>query len=57
MEAHDPDRRRDQPLGLQQTAAEPAEESLERERSAVGDQPDVGGLVDTGDRPDEDHAQ
>jgi hypothetical protein len=31
--------------GLAQTAAESPEESVERERDVVGDQPDTGGLV------------
>jgi len=34
---------------LAQTAAESPEESVRREREAVGDQPDTGGLVPTDD--------
>ena len=34
------------PRGLDEVAAEPAEESVGEERRTVGDQPDEGGLVD-----------
>lgn len=34
------------PLSLADTAAEPPEESVRRERELLGDQPDTGGLVD-----------
>ena len=33
------------PRSVTEVASEPAEESVDREREAVGDQPDEGGLV------------
>lgn len=45
------------PVDLSTTAAQPTGASMAEEREAVGDQPDLGPVLETGDKPDEDHAQ